>query len=141
MYFLVYIIVFEEEVADPSMKGFFSEIVSSISDVKFTSDGRYIVSRDYMTVKLWDLNMEKKPIATYKVHDHLTPKLPDLYENDYIFDKFEVSVGVNNEYFITGSYDSTFHIISRDGTIHKVIEATATPTKLSKSNSILYNFR
>lgn len=122
------------------MKGFFSEIVSSISDVKFTSDGRYIVSRDYMTVKLWDLNMEKKPIATYKVHDHLTPKLPDLYENDYIFDKFEVSVGVNNEYFITGSYDSTFHIISRDGTIHKVIEATATPTKLSKSNSIFILF-
>ena len=39
-----------EEAAD---KSFFSEIIASISDVKFTgSDGRYIVSRDYLTLKV-----------------------------------------------------------------------------------------
>jgi serine/threonine-protein phosphatase 2A regulatory subunit B len=37
---------------DPTQKTFFSEIVSSISDVKFAADGRYIVSRDYMTLKV-----------------------------------------------------------------------------------------
>jgi serine/threonine-protein phosphatase 2A regulatory subunit B len=38
---------------DPSTRSFFSEIISSISDAKFTSDGQYIISRDYMTLKIW----------------------------------------------------------------------------------------
>ena len=37
---------------DPAQKSFFSEIVSSISDVKFSADGRFIVARDYMTIKV-----------------------------------------------------------------------------------------
>lgn len=42
-----------------------------MSDIKFTRDGRYILARDYMTLKLWDLNMESKPMATYPVHEGL----------------------------------------------------------------------
>ena len=52
-------------------KSFFSEIIASISDITFSRDGRYIVSRDYMTLKLWDLNMERAPVATFNVHEHL----------------------------------------------------------------------
>ena len=37
---------FEQE-EDPSARSFFSEIISSISDVRFSHDGRYILSRDY----------------------------------------------------------------------------------------------
>src|SRR6202012_21982 len=48
--------VFEEE-EDPSTKSFFSEIISSISDIKFSPDGRYILARDYLTLKIWDLHM------------------------------------------------------------------------------------
>ncbi|PNJ59157.1 PPP2R2B isoform 21, partial [Pongo abelii] len=51
--------------------------------------GRYIMTRDYLTVKVWDLNMENRPIETYQVHDYLRSKLCSLYENDCIFDKFE----------------------------------------------------
>ena len=36
-------------------RSFFSEIIASISDVKFSGDGRYIISRDYLTLKIWDL--------------------------------------------------------------------------------------
>ena len=78
-----------EEVQDPSTRSFFSEIVSSISDDQFTSDGRYIVSRDYLTLKLWDVNMESRPVQTIHIHEHLRPCLCDLYESDCIFDKFE----------------------------------------------------
>ena len=80
--------VYEEE-EDPSNKSFFSEIISSVSDVKFSRDGRYILSRDYLTLRIWDINMDSKPLKTINVHDHLRPKLCDLYENDCIFDKFE----------------------------------------------------
>jgi serine/threonine-protein phosphatase 2A regulatory subunit B len=33
--------------------------------------------------------MEREPVHTFNVHDHLRPKLCDLYESDSIFDKFE----------------------------------------------------
>ena len=46
---------------------FFSEIISSISDLRFTRDGRFLVSRDYMTLKLWDIRMETGPVSTHNV--------------------------------------------------------------------------
>jgi serine/threonine-protein phosphatase 2A regulatory subunit B len=98
--------VFEEE-EDPSNKSFFSEIISSISDVKFSKDGRYILSRDYLTLKLWDINMESKPVKTINIHDHLRNKLCDLYENDCIFDKFECTFSGDGRYgqFMTNGSD------------------------------------
>jgi len=90
--FLLSLTGFEEE-EDPSARSFFSEIISSISDVKFSHDGRYILSRDYLSLKIWDINMESRPIKTIPIHDHLRGKLCDLYENDCIFDKFECNWG------------------------------------------------
>jgi serine/threonine-protein phosphatase 2A regulatory subunit B len=81
--------VFEEEEEDPNNKSFFNEILSSLNDIKFSPDGRYILSRDYLTLKLWDLNMESKPVRTFNVHDYVRPKLVDLYDNECLFDKFE----------------------------------------------------
>jgi len=34
-------------------RSFFSEIISSISDLRFSRDGRHLLARDYMTLKLW----------------------------------------------------------------------------------------
>lgn len=61
-------LVFEEP-EDPSARSFFSEIISSVSDVKFSHSGRYLLTRDYLTAKVWDLNMESKPLETYQVCD------------------------------------------------------------------------
>ncbi|XP_020253307.1 uncharacterized protein LOC109830459 [Asparagus officinalis] len=41
---------FEEHEA-PGSRSFFTEIIASISDIKFGKDGRHILSRDYMTLK------------------------------------------------------------------------------------------
>lgn len=73
-----------EKPADLSTKSFFSEIVASISDIKSTPDGRYIVSRDYMTLKLWDVNMEARPVKTINVHEHLRPQVrfQNVFSND-----------------------------------------------------------
>lgn len=96
---------------DPKNKSFFSEIISSISDIKFSFDGRYIVSRDYLTIKVWDVNMEKVPLKVIKVHEQLRPRLCELYENDLIFDKFECSSSSAGEQLLTGSYGNYFHIL------------------------------
>lgn len=107
------IIVFEQE-EDPSSRSFFSEIISSISDVRFSYDGRYILSRDYLTVKIWDINMERQPIKTIPIHEHLRPRLCDTYENDSIFDKFEVVFSGDAKNVMTGSYNNNFMIYPSD---------------------------
>lgn len=67
--FVLFLLVFEEP-EDPSSRSFFSEIISSISDVKFSHSGRYMMTRDYLSVKVWDLNMENRPVETYQVQKH-----------------------------------------------------------------------
>lgn len=104
--------IFEER-EDPTTKNFFSEIISSISDVKFSHSGRYLCTRDYLHVKIWDLNMENRPVETYCVHDYLRNKLCILYENDCIFDKFECSWSANDEHILTGSYNNFFKSFNR----------------------------
>ena len=83
-------IVFEYT-EDSNPKTFFSEIITSINDIKFSADGRYIVSRDFLTLKIWDVKMENKPVAVLNVHEHLKAKLCELYDSDCIFDKFETT--------------------------------------------------
>lgn len=87
-----------EEPEDPSNRSFFSEIIASISDVRFSHSGRYILSRDYLTVKLWDVNMESQAVEVYPVHDYLRSRLSSLYENDSIFDKFECGFNGDDTY-------------------------------------------
>lgn len=105
---------FEEE-EDPTNRSFFSEIISSISDVKFSRDGRYILSRDYLSLKIWDVNMENRPIRTIPIHDHLRGKLCDLYENDCIFDKFECTWSGDGSQVMTGSYHNYFRLYDIEG--------------------------
>ena len=69
---------FHESNNDPS-KPFFSEIVASISDIKFSRDGRYAISRDYLCVRVWDLAMPHKAVRTISVNSNLQGKLIELY--------------------------------------------------------------
>ncbi|BEI83956.1 hypothetical protein CcaverHIS002_0405600 [Cutaneotrichosporon cavernicola] len=123
--------LFEEE-EDPSQKSFFSEIISSISDVKFSRDGRYILSRDYLTLKIWDLNMENKPVKTINIHDHLRQKLCDLYENDCIFDKFECTFSGDGSQVMTGSYHNYFRIYDVNSDNDVVLQADKSAFKAKK---------
>ncbi|XP_048136797.1 serine/threonine protein phosphatase 2A 55 kDa regulatory subunit B beta isoform-like isoform X2 [Rhodamnia argentea] len=94
-------------------KSFFTEIIASISDIKFAADGRYLMSRDYLNLKLWDLHMGSKPVATFKVHEHLHTRLSDLYDNDSIFDKFDCCLSGDGLHFATGSYSYLLRIFSQ----------------------------
>lgn len=113
-----------EEPADPANKSFFSEIISSISDVKFSHDGRYFFSRDYVSIKVWDVNMESRPVQTFNVHEYLRPKLCDLYENDCIFDKFEASWSGDDNQIMTGTYHNLFRVFDRPTNNDILLEAS-----------------
>ncbi|KAI5864989.1 UAA transporter family-domain-containing protein [Durotheca rogersii] len=119
---------------DLSSRSFFSEIISSISDVRFSYDGRYILSRDYLTVKIWDVNMERQPVKTIPIHEHLRPRLCDTYENDSIFDKFEVVFSGDAKNVMTGSYNNNFMIYPSDPEkeIEVVLQADKSAFKAKK---------
>ncbi|XP_059644302.1 serine/threonine protein phosphatase 2A 55 kDa regulatory subunit B beta isoform-like isoform X2 [Cornus florida] len=122
--------LFEEPEA-PASRSFFTEIIASISDIKFGKEGRYILSRDYMTLKLWDINMDSGPVSTFQVHEYLRPKLCDLYENDSIFDKFECCLSGDGRRLATGSYSNLFRVFGCDAgsTEATTLEASKNPMR------------
>ncbi|KAF9690141.1 hypothetical protein SADUNF_Sadunf01G0165000 [Salix dunnii] len=99
--------LFEEPEA-PGSRSFFTEIIASISDIKFAKDGRHILSRDYMTLKLCD-----------------------LYENDSIFDKFECCLSGDGLRVATGSYSNLFRVFGRapGSTEASTLEASKNPMR------------
>lgn len=111
---------------DPGSKSFFSEIIGSISDMKFGSDGRSVLTRDYMTLKLWDLAMERAPVRTVRIHEHLRPRLCELYENEAIFDKFECALSGDGAQMVTGSYSRRFKVFD----VHSSAETLLTASRV-----------
>lgn len=107
-------------------KSFFSEIISSIADAKFSRDGRYVFSRDYLTLKVWDTHMESEPVSVINVNQALRPHLADLYETDAIFDKFECSISGDGQHIATGTYNNIFQVHDRQG-------KTCAATEVSRS--------
>ena len=58
--------------------------------------------------------MERTPLKTIPIHEHLRPRLCDTYENDSIFDKFEVVFSGDAQNVMTGSYNNNFMIYPSD---------------------------
>lgn len=120
-------------------KSFFSEVIGSVSDVKFSSDGRYILGRDYLKLKIWDVNMESEPVKVIDVHDHVKSKLYELYENDGLFDKFECALSPTNSHAVTGSYSNNFAIVDCGSSEVKYTQAI-NPRERRKKKSDTLNF-
>ena len=70
----------------------------------FSQEGRYIVARDFLSVKTWDTHMNSQPIKTIPVNTYLRPALAELYEKDCMFDKFRVISSCDGSKYLTGSY-------------------------------------
>ena len=104
--------------------GFLGETVSSISDVKFSPCGRYFASRDYLSMKVWDLRNESQPLSTLRFHDHLLAHLADLYARDALFDKFDLAWNSSGSQLATGSYSNTFFVCDAFGDKKQMLHAT-----------------
>lgn len=116
----------------PGSRSFFSEIIASVSDVKFSRDGRFILSRDYLNLRLWDVRNENAPVATFKVHEHLRAKLCDLYESDAIFDKFQCCPSGDGAHVATGSYGNQFRSFDAATGASDAFEVTKDPQRLRR---------
>ncbi|KAJ3445644.1 protein phosphatase pp2a regulatory subunit b [Anaeramoeba flamelloides] len=89
---------------------FLDEIISNITDIKFSPCGRYILSRDFTSLKIWDLNMENQPLSTLYFHQFSQNKYKELYKNGNIFDRFKCNWSGNGKHVLTGSYEDYYYI-------------------------------
>ncbi len=105
--------VFFAHEEDPSRKNFFTDIVSSVSRAKFSliPEDPYIFSRDYLAIHVWDIRNSKSPVKSLNVNDYLEKKLCEVYENESIFDKFDIQISPNGCFALTGSYNANAHVI------------------------------
>lgn len=78
-------------------KNALTEIVTCVSKAKFLSQTDHIlVSRDYLTVKFWDVRgTQSKPFRMLAVCDYLEKGLVSLYEDDSIYDRFFLDLSPN----------------------------------------------
>lgn len=109
--------------AEETDKNFFTDVISSVSDVKFSVSGQKLMSRDYLTIKLWDLRMESEPTDVLQVNSFLRSKLCSLYENDCLFDKFECCWGSSDRHLLTGSYNNFFRLFDHESHKDGLFEA------------------
>ncbi|KAG5496226.1 hypothetical protein JKF63_02527 [Porcisia hertigi] len=82
----------------------YDEILCSISDASFLGPD-HVVTRDYLSLKLWDLRRPDRPCAMMPVMNYVAKYLDSLYENDSIFDRFPVAVDDISGTVVTGLYD------------------------------------
>ena len=122
---------FEEDLSGVK-KNFFTEIVASVSDAIYTTDGKNILSRDFLNVKVWDLRKQTKPTTIIPLFDPLKSKLCELYENEAIFDKFNLASSPCSNYFITGMFNSNFHVVDKAGDKNFQFELTFSKKNLIK---------
>lgn len=86
-------------------------MISSYSSLTFINNSRYIAARDYLSVKVWDLAKNDKPVCSITIQEALKSKLCDIFENDCIFDKFNLAVSKDSNTLLTGNYNNTFHTV------------------------------
>ena len=102
-----------EDASGPSSSNFYSDIIASINDLKFVGqEGTFVATRDYMNLRLWDLRKESGPLMTHPIQEGLRSRLSDLYESDFIFDRFDVAVSGDGQRFATGTYSNFFRVVN-----------------------------
>ena len=114
-------------------KNLFTDIVSSIADLKFGVDGQQIITRDYLTTKVWDQRKSKEPVKVIKLFEPFNSKLYDVYEQDIIFDKFNLGLSPDCKSFVTGFYNNYFHICDLEGTRNTQFELNFNKKTISKN--------
>lgn len=113
-------------------KNVFSDMINALSYGKFLSHSpNHVVTRDYLSVKIWDLRVNQQQSSTSKSScysqaqtcDFLEKNLVNLYEEDSIYDKFFLDVSPCNNYILTGGYNKSAHVIDLGLSHNSTLEA------------------
>lgn len=69
------------------------------------------ITRHYFSVNLWDIRKQTAPSSKVLLYEPNIKKLPFLYSNCYLKDRFSLSTDSTGNYALTGGYNNMFHIV------------------------------
>ena len=95
----------------PQDKQSYGAMAASVNSVAFSPDGAFLCSRDYLSVKVWDVRKAGTPLHRVPVQEQLAPHLADMYETECIFDKFRIAPSSDGRRFATGTYDDNLLVV------------------------------
>jgi serine/threonine-protein phosphatase 2A regulatory subunit B len=116
-----------------SLKNFFTDIIATVGSIDFTQNGKYVVSREYLNVKIWDLTNTKKPLHNVCVQDTLKSKLVNLFETDSIYDKFNIACSHDSTTILTGNYNNNFHLLNLENGMNTQYELSFKKNTISRA--------
>ena len=111
----------------------FNKWINSVSEAKFVSNPYLLFSRDYLSVKLWDLRQVSnaaennqspsytKPIYSAQVTDYMERNLNNLLENDSLDDQFFLDISPDGKHMATGGYNKSGHVLDISATSNTVV--------------------
>ena len=116
---------------------YFSKITKFVSDLKFGVENDTVYIRDFLSIKIWDLKMDKKPILNFELFPY-KKKITDFYNNDCICEKFDLSLSQKNNFLLTGNFDNKFHIYDFEKNIN--LQYKVSFNKKTKIRNVDKNF-
>lgn len=99
----------------------YSSWLNYISSVSFLPDPNYLVSREYLNIKMWDLRKQKSVWAA-EVNDRFSSDLGTLYRNDALDDEFFLATTKDGKHMVTGGYDKSAHVMDLQATTNNQIQ-------------------
>lgn len=70
---------------------YIDDIIRQYTGVRFLSDGKHIVTRDLLTVKVWDICSNREPLLTIPVDETIKKHVVELFEADSLQDTFSLT--------------------------------------------------
>ncbi|CDW78751.1 serine threonine-protein phosphatase 2a 55 kda regulatory subunit b beta isoform [Stylonychia lemnae] len=116
----------------------YSEIINSCTWASFVKgESQYeAISRDFCSIKLWDIRMPNQPIKKYLVNDYVEDKLAQLYSNDCIFDRFDLKQNYTGNLLSTGGYNRSFQVIDQHNNQNVTLLANAEMKRFQSSQIV-----
>lgn len=112
----------------------FKKWLNCVSSASFVSDPNLLFSRDYLSVKMWDLRAahasynssigsgNRRPVFSAQVTDYMERNLGRLLENDSLDDRFFMDISPDSKYIATGGYDRSGHVMDINASSNQVIK-------------------
>ena len=118
-------------------KTIFANSLLGVHDISMSLSNNYsFASRHFLSVNLWDIRRQNEPCSKFLVYEPVINKLSYLYQNNYLNDKFSMSVDGTGKYVLTGGYNNMFHVIDINQRLNTQIVIDDFNEKLMNTNVI-----
>jgi serine/threonine-protein phosphatase 2A regulatory subunit B len=118
-------------------KTIFANSLLSVHDINMSFSNSYsFATRHFLSVNLWDIRKQTEPSTKFLVYEPVINKLSYLYQNNYLNDKFSLSVDGKGKYILTGSYNNMFHVLDINQRLNTQIVIDDLNEKLLNTNVI-----